>query len=167
MDFCWQSNVSAFFNTIFMFVIAFLASSNHLLISWLQSPCTLIFEAQENKICHSFNSFPFCLPWSDGSRCLDLSFFFHFEFKTNFLTLHFYPPTDHILLEHGPLEKWRKPLQDSCLKNSMKSMKRQKDMILEHEPPRSVGVQYATGEKWRNSSRENEETEPKWKWCQP
>ena len=36
-------------------------------------------------------------------------------------------------------------------------------MTLKDEPPRSVDVQYATGEDWRNSSRENKETEPKWK----
>ena len=45
----------------------------------------------------------------------------------------------------------------------MNSMKRQKDMILKDELPRSVGAQYATGEGWRNSSRKNEETEPKQK----
>ena len=45
----------------------------------------------------------------------------------------------------------------------MNSMKRQKDMILEEELPRSVDAQYATGEEWRNSSRKNEETEPKHK----
>ena len=39
----------------------------------------------------------------------------------------------------------------------------QKDMTLEDEHPRSVGVQYATGEEWRNSSRKNEEAGPKWK----
>ena len=27
--------------------------------------------------------------------------------------------------------------------------------------PRSLGVQYATGEQWRNNFRKNEETEPK------
>ena len=56
-----------------------------------------------------------------------------------------------------------KPLQYSCLKKTMNSMKRQKDMIPEDEPLRSVGVQYATGEEQRNSSRKNEEAEPKWK----
>ena len=56
-----------------------------------------------------------------------------------------------------------KPLQYSCLKNPMNSMKRQKDMTLKDEAPRSVGVQYATGEEQRNSSRKNEEAEPKWK----
>ena len=34
---------------------------------------------------------------------------------------------------------------------------------MEHEPPRSVGVQYAPGEKQRNSYRTNEEAEPKLK----
>ena len=33
-------------------------------------------------------------------------------------------------------------------------------MTLKDEFPRSVGAQYATGEEWRNNSRENEETEP-------
>ena len=50
-----------------------------------------------------------------------------------------------------------KPLQDSCLENPMNSMKRQKDMTLKDELPRSVGAQYATGEEWRNNSRKNEE----------
>ena len=45
----------------------------------------------------------------------------------------------------------------------MNSMKRQKDMTLKDELPRSVGAQYATGEDWRNGSRKNEETEPKQK----
>ena len=53
-----------------------------------------------------------------------------------------------------------KPLQYSCLENPMNSMKRQKDMILKDELPRSVGVQYATGDQWRNNSRKSEEREP-------
>ena len=56
-----------------------------------------------------------------------------------------------------------KPLQYSCLENPMNSMKRQKDRTLKNESPRLVGVQYTTEEQWRNSSRRNEETEPKWK----
>ena len=46
------------------------------------------------------------------------------------------------------------------LKNSMK---RQKDRTLKNELPRSVGAQYASGDRWRNNSRKNEETEPKQK----
>ena len=38
------------------------------------------------------------------------------------------------------------PFQYSCLENPMDSMKRQKDMTLEDEHPRSEDVQYATGE---------------------
>ena len=58
-----------------------------------------------------------------------------------------------------------KPLQYSCLENPMNSMKRQKDRTLKDELPRSVDAQYATGEEWRNNSRNNEETEPKRKQC--
>ena len=50
----------------------------------------------------------------------------------------------------------------------MNSMKRQKDLTLKDELPRSIGAQYASGEEWRNNSRKNEETEPKpaqlWMW---
>ena len=38
-------------------------------------------------------------------------------------------------------------------------------MALKDEMPRSVGVQYATGEEQRNSSRKNKEAEPKQKQC--
>ena len=42
-------------------------------------------------------------------------------------------------------------------------MTRQKERTLKDELPRSVGVQHATGEQWRNNSKKNEETEPKQK----
>ena len=45
----------------------------------------------------------------------------------------------------------------------MNSRKRQKDRTLKDELPRSVGAQYATGDQWRNNSRENEGMEPKQK----
>ena len=54
-----------------------------------------------------------------------------------------------------------KTLQHSCLENPMNSMKRQKDMTLKDELLWLVGAQYTTGEEWRNSSRRNEEAEPK------
>ena len=63
-----------------------------------------------------------------------------------------------------------KQFQHSCLENTMNSMKRPKKKkrerereTLKNELSRSVSTQYATGEEWRNSSRENKETEPKWK----
>ena len=44
-----------------------------------------------------------------------------------------------------------KPLQYSCLENTMNSMKRQNDRILKEELPRSVSAQDATGDQWRNN----------------
>ena len=54
-----------------------------------------------------------------------------------------------------------KPLQYSCLRNPMNSMKRQKHRTLKDELPRSAGAQYATGDQWRNNSRKNEGMESK------
>ena len=54
-----------------------------------------------------------------------------------------------------------KPLQYSCLEYARNSMKRQNDRILKEELPWSVGVQYVTGDQWRNNSRKNEGMEPK------
>ena len=52
------------------------------------------------------------------------------------------------------------PLQYSCLEKLIKSMKMQNDRILKEELPRSVGAQYATGDRWRNNSRKNEGMKP-------
>ena len=56
-----------------------------------------------------------------------------------------------------------KLLRHSCLENPTDSMKRQKNMTLKDELPRLVGAQYAIGKEQRNSSRRNEEAEPKQK----
>ena len=45
----------------------------------------------------------------------------------------------------------------------MNRMKRQKESILKHELPRSVGGQYANEDQWRNNSRKNEGMKPKQK----
>ena len=56
-----------------------------------------------------------------------------------------------------PIEEGNgKPLQYSCLENPMNSMKMQNDRILKGELPGSVGVQYPTGDQWRNNSRKSE-----------
>ena len=47
-----------------------------------------------------------------------------------------------------------KPLQHSCLENPMSSMKRQKGRTLKDELPRLVGIQYATGDQWREITPE-------------
>ena len=46
------------------------------------------FRAQENKVCHCFHCFPICLPWSDGTRCHDVSFRM-LSFKPAFLLFSF------------------------------------------------------------------------------
>ena len=56
-----------------------------------------------------------------------------------------------------------KPLQYSCLENPKNSMKRQKDMTLKDELPRSVGTQYLLEKRGEISPEKNEEMEPKQK----
>ena len=56
-----------------------------------------------------------------------------------------------------------KPLQFSCLKNPMNGVNRQTGITTEDELHRLLSVQYATGEERRNSSKKNEEAEPKQK----
>jgi len=50
------------FNTLSRFVVAFLPRSKRLLISWLQSPSTVILEPKRNKVSHCFHCFPVYLP---------------------------------------------------------------------------------------------------------
>ena len=68
--------MSLFFNMLSRLVITFLPSSKHLLISWLQLPSAVILEPSppKNKLSHHFHCFPIYLPWSDWTRCHDLSF---------------------------------------------------------------------------------------------
>ena len=65
---------SLLFNMLSRLVISFLPRRMCLLISWLQSPSAVILEPPPNKVCHYFHCFPIYLPWSDGTRCHDLSF---------------------------------------------------------------------------------------------
>ena len=58
-----------------------------------------------------------------------------------------------------------KSLQYSCLENPKNSMKREKGGKLRMNSP-GQWCPNATGEEWRNNSRKNEETKPKWKQCQ-
>ena len=53
-------------------VITFLSRGKHLLISWLQTPSAVILKPK--KASHCFHCFSIYLPWSDGTRCHDLSF---------------------------------------------------------------------------------------------
>ena len=66
--------ISLLLNMLSRFVIAFLskdqASFNFKAVVTICSD----FGAQENKVFHCFHCFPIYLPWSDGTRCHDLSF---------------------------------------------------------------------------------------------
>ena len=66
--------MSLFFNMLSKLVITFLPRSKCFLISWLQSPSAVILEPPQNKVWHCFHCFPIYLPWSDGTKCHDLSF---------------------------------------------------------------------------------------------
>ena len=65
--------MSLLLNMLSRLVITFLPRSKHLLISWLQSPSAVILEPPK-IVWHCFHCFPIYLPWSDGTRCHDLSF---------------------------------------------------------------------------------------------
>ena len=55
--------MSLLFNMLSRLVITFILRSKRLLISWLQSPSTVILEpAPQNKVCHCFHCFPIYLP---------------------------------------------------------------------------------------------------------
>ena len=81
--------MSLLFNMLSRLVIAFLPRSKHLLISWLKSPSAVILEPPKIKVCHCLHCFPIYLPWSDRTRCHDLSFL-NVEFKPTFSTLLFH-----------------------------------------------------------------------------
>ena len=66
--------ISLLFNMLSRLVITLLPRSKRLLISWLQSPSAVILEPRKIKSWHGFHCFPIYLPWSDGTRCHDLSF---------------------------------------------------------------------------------------------
>ena len=68
--------VSLLFNMLSRFVTAFLPRSKCLLISWLQSLSAVILEPKKIKSATASTSPSphIYLPWSDGTRCHDLSF---------------------------------------------------------------------------------------------
>ena len=77
MDLCWQGG------TLFRFFVAFLPRSKRLLISWLQSPSTVILEPKKIKsVTISIFSLSIChevmwMPWSLFFECWVLSQLFH------------------------------------------------------------------------------------------
>ena len=65
--------ISLLFNVLSRLVMPFLPRNKHLLISWLQSPSAVILEPKK-ILWHCFHCFPIYFPWSNGTRCHDLSF---------------------------------------------------------------------------------------------
>ena len=61
------------FNMLCSLIITFLPKSKRLLISWLQSPSAVVLKPKK-IVSHCFRYFPIYLPWSDGTRCHDISF---------------------------------------------------------------------------------------------
>ena len=100
--------MSLLFNMLSRLVITFLPRSKHLLISWLQSPSAVILDhppTNKNKVCHHFHCFHIYLPWSDGTRCHDLSFL-NVELYANFSTLLFQMDSKrYINIKHRRLER--------------------------------------------------------------
>ena len=66
--------ISFLFHTLSRFVIAFLPTSNCLLISWLQSPSAVILGRRKRKFVTASTFFRFYLPWSDGTGAMILVF---------------------------------------------------------------------------------------------
>ena len=65
--------ISLLFNMLSRLVIAFLPRGKCLNFMAAVTICSDV-GAQENKVSHCFHCFPIYLPWSDGTRCHDLSF---------------------------------------------------------------------------------------------
>ena len=65
--------MSLLFNMVSRLVIAFLPRSKWLLVSWLQSPSSVIWEPPK-IVSRCFHGFPIYLSWSNGTRWHDLSF---------------------------------------------------------------------------------------------
>ena len=84
--------MSLLFNMLSRFIITFLPRSKCLLISWLQSPSSVILKPPpQNKVCHCFHCFPIYFPWSDGTSAVVQYFehslalpFFGIGMKTDF-----------------------------------------------------------------------------------
>ena len=66
--------MSLLFKMLSRLFIDFAARSKCLLISELWASPVVILEPPPNKFCHFFHYFPIYLPWSDGTRCHNLSF---------------------------------------------------------------------------------------------
>ena len=65
--------MSLLFNMLSRLVITFISRTKCLNVTAAVTICS-DFGAQKNKVCHCFHCFPIYLPWTDGTRCHNLSF---------------------------------------------------------------------------------------------
>ena len=66
--------MSLLFNMLSRWEVTFLPWNKHLLISWLQTPSSVLLQPQ-NKVSHCLHGFPIYLPRSVGKRYHALKFF--------------------------------------------------------------------------------------------
>ena len=93
----WEHHIRTFvgrvtsllFNTLSRFVMAFLPRSNHLLISWLQSPCTETLEPKKRKSVTTSTISSICHPimGPDAMILVFLIFSFKLALSLSFFTL--------------------------------------------------------------------------------
>ena len=98
--------LSLLFNYLSRFVIAFLPRNSCHLISWLQSLSVVILETKKIKSV-TVSTFSIFWPWSDRTRCHDLSFL-NVEFEASFFTLlfHTHQKALSVPLHFLPLERY-------------------------------------------------------------
>ena len=80
------------------FAIAFLWRRKCLLISWWQSPFTVILESKKIKSIIVFTFPPIYLPWSDGTSLSEIPYDYTMEVKKRFKGLHW--------RDRKPEEQW-------------------------------------------------------------
>ena len=80
--------MSLLFNMPSKLILSFVPKSMYLLISWLQSPSAVILEPQKINSATVPTVSPSNFPWSDGTRCHDLTFL-NGDFQDNVFTLLF------------------------------------------------------------------------------
>ena len=85
--------ISLLFNSLSRFVIAFLLNSKHLLISWLQSPSTVILEPKKRKEKKrkTISTFPLSICHEAMGPDATILVVLNAEFHVNFFTLFFHP----------------------------------------------------------------------------
>ena len=70
-----QTSVSKVMSLLFITLSRFVSSKVQASFNFMAAVTICRdFGAQENKICNCFHCFPIYLPWSDGARCHDPSF---------------------------------------------------------------------------------------------